>query len=86
KTQSRALRDASLASEFVSVAVWIAGTGIAYQLILALLLVERAPLVPALIQIVVTVLAYPLVVAVTHGLLRVRKAAPNEMGSKGVRS
>ncbi len=86
KSQSRSLRDASLASEFASVAVWVIGIGIAYQLILALLLVERAPLVPALIQIVVTVLAYPLVVAITHGLLGVRKAAPNEMGSKGVRS
>lgn len=86
KGQARGLRDASLASEFVSVAVWIVGIGVSYQLVLGLMLLERAPLVPALIQIVVTVLAYPLVVAITHGLLGVRKAAPNDMGSKGARS
>ena len=86
KGQARGLRDASLASEFVSVAVWIVGIGIAYQFVLGIMLLERAPLVSALMQIFVTILAYPLVVAITHGLLGVRKAAPNEMGSKGVRS
>ncbi|WP_299727367.1 rod shape-determining protein MreD [uncultured Tateyamaria sp.] len=84
KAQSRALRDASIASEFVSVAIWIVGVGIAYQLILAVLLVEGTPLGPALIQIAVTVLAYPLVVAITHGPLGVRKAAPNELGGRGI--
>ncbi len=84
KAQSRALRDASIASEFVSVAMWIVGVGIAYQVILALLLVEGTPIGPALIQIAVTVLAYPLAVAITHGAMGVRKAAPNELGSRRV--
>ena len=83
KGQSRSLRDAPLATEFVSVGLWIVGVGIAYQIILAITLVDGTPMIPALIQIIVTVLAYPLVVAITHGLLGVRKAAPNEMGNKG---
>lgn len=86
KSQSRGLRDDSLASEFVSVGLRIVGVGICYHVILAVLLVDGTPLLPALIQIVVTVLAYPFAVAITHGLMGVRKAAPNEMGSKGVRS
>ncbi|MFL4468923.1 rod shape-determining protein MreD [Tateyamaria armeniaca] len=83
KGQSRALRDAPVATEFVSVGIWIVGVGIAYQIILAIMLVDGTPMIPALIQIVVTVLAYPLVVAITHGIMGVRKAAPNELGGKG---
>lgn len=86
KAQSRGLRDATLMAEFVAVTLRIVGIGIAYRLILAILLVDSTPIGPALIQIVVTVLAYPVVVAITHAVLGVRKAAPNEFGSKGVRS
>ena len=82
KGQTRALRDASLASEFGAVAIRIVGVGVAYQVILSVLLVESTPLIPALLQIVVTVIAYPLVVAITHGIMNVRKAAPNELGNK----
>lgn len=83
KSQSRSLRDASVASEFISVGLRIVGVGLAYHIVLSILLVEGTPLGPALIQIVVTVLAYPVVVAITHGVLGVRKAAPNELGGKG---
>ena len=86
KKQSRSLRDASLATELVSAALWIVGIGIAYRLVLAILLVEVPQLSPALIQIVVTVLAYPLVVAVTHAVMGVRKPAPGDIDGKGVRS
>lgn len=86
KAQSRSLRDASLATELVSAALWIVGIGIAYRVILAILLVDVPPLAPALIQIVVTAVAYPLVVAVTHTLMGVRKATPGDIDGKGVRS
>lgn len=86
KLQSRSLRDASLATELASVTAWIIGIGIGYRIILAILLVEMPPIGPALIQITVTVLAYPLVMGVTHTLMGVRKAAPNDIGGKGVRS
>ena len=86
KLQSRSLRDASLATELASVTAWIIGIGISYRIILAILLVEMPPIGPALIQIAVTVLAYPLVLGITHTVMGVRKAAPNDIGGKGVRS
>lgn len=86
KTQSRTLRDASLATELVSVTLWIVGISVAYRLILAILLIDVPSLGPALIQIVVTAVAYPMVVAITHTLMRVRKATPGDIDGKGVRS
>ncbi|MEL6451267.1 MAG: rod shape-determining protein MreD [Pseudomonadota bacterium] len=86
KAQSRSLRDATLVAEMMSVAAWIVGVGVAYQVVQAILLVQAPPLGLAAVQIVVTLLTYPLVVAVTHALMGVRKAAPNDMGGKGVRS
>ncbi|GGX42394.1 hypothetical protein GCM10007385_07550 [Tateyamaria omphalii] len=86
KLQSRSLRDASLATELVSAVLWIVGIGIAYRLALAIFLVEVPQLGPALIQIVMTAVAYPAVVAVTHLLMGVRKPTPGDIDGKGVRS
>ncbi|WP_299367545.1 rod shape-determining protein MreD [uncultured Tateyamaria sp.] len=86
KAQSRSLRDASLATELASAGAWIVGIGLVYHVVLAILLIDRPPLGLVLIQIIVTALAYPLVVAVTHAFMGVRKAAPNDIGGKGARS
>ncbi|WP_415404514.1 rod shape-determining protein MreD [Tateyamaria sp. SN3-11] len=86
KAQSRTLRDATLVTEMISVAAWIVGIGVAYRVILAVLLIDGPALGPTLIQIIVTVLAYPLVVAMTHAFMGVRKAAANDIGGKGARS
>ena len=84
--QARVLRDASLVTEFMSAAAWIVGIGLGHRLILALLLVDMPGFAPALLQIVVTVLAYPVVVAITHVLMGVRKATPRDIGGAGVRT
>ena len=86
KLQSRSLRDASLTTELASVTAWIVGIGLGYRIILAILMVDMPPIGPALIQIAVTVVAYPLVMGITHGLMGVRKATPNDIGGKGARS
>ena len=86
KAQSRGLRDATLMAEIASVAIWIIVISVAYRVILAILLVDAPAFGPLLLQTAATVIAYPLVVAVTHSILGVRKAAPDELGGKGVRS
>ncbi|APX13529.1 rod shape-determining protein MreD [Tateyamaria omphalii] len=86
KGQSRSLRDASLAAEMMSAALWIVGIGLAYRIILAVMVVDVPPLGPAVIQILVTAMTYPLVVAITHALMRVRKPTPGDIDGKGVRS
>ena len=84
--QARSLRDASLATELMSAAAWIVGVGIGYRIVLAVLLVDMPSLAPALLQIVITVMAYPVVVGITHALMGVRKSTPHDMGSAGVRT
>ena len=84
--QARSLRDASLAAEFMSAAAWIVGVGLGYRLVLAVLLVDMPSLAPALLQIVITVMAYPMVAIITHTLMGVRKATPHDLGSSGVRT
>lgn len=86
KAQSRGLRDSTLMAEIASVAVWIIGIAIAYRVVLSVLLVDAPSFGPLLLQAGATVIAYPLVVAITHCILGVRKAAPDELGGKGVRS
>lgn len=86
KTQSRSLRDSTLAAEIVSVAICVIGIAVAYRVILGLLLLNAPPFGGTVIQVIMTIVAYPLVVAITHGVLGVRKAAPVELGGKGVRS
>ncbi|MEO0401801.1 MAG: rod shape-determining protein MreD [Pseudomonadota bacterium] len=86
KLQSRSLRDATLVTEMMSAAAWIVGIGLAYRIVLAILLVDVPPFGLDVIQIAVTVLAYPAVVAITHIFMGVRKATPNDIGGKGVRS
>ena len=86
QTHARSLRDASLATEFMSAALWIIGVGLGYRIILAIFLVDMPALGPSLLQIVVTVIAYPVVVAITHVVMGVRKAAPGDMGGSGMRT
>jgi len=83
--RSLSLRDAGLAAELWMAAAWIVAVGVAYRLILGLTLIEGPALGPALIQIIVTVLAYPLVVAMTHAVMGVRKATPGDLDSTGSR-
>lgn len=51
--------------------------------VLALLLVPQPPLGLSLLQLFLTIAAYPLVVLVSHFLLRVRKPATGEIDSLG---
>lgn len=85
KVQSRTLRDASLATEMITAAMWIVAVGLGYRIVLAIFLVDTPSLGLSLIQIAVTVAAYPVVAGVTHAVMGVRKAAPGDIGG-GLRS
>ena len=83
KSQARSLRDASITTEIAFILAWIVGISISYRIILAILYVEVPPVGPALLQIVATVAAYPFVIVVTHAFMGVRKATPNDTGTRG---
>ena len=53
------------------------------RLILAITMVPQAPLGMTLIEMIATILVYPLVVLVAHFIFGVRRSAPGEIGSRG---
>lgn len=80
------LRDLTFAVEWVSVATTLVVMTLAYRTVLAVLLVDQAPLGLSLIQLLMTLLAYPVVVVVSQTLFGVRKLAPGDIDALGGRT
>jgi rod shape-determining protein MreD len=85
KSRGRSLRDASFAVEWLTVSVVIVFVLMANRIILALVLVDVPGLSLTLSELGMTLLVYPLVVALTHGLMGVRKATPGDLDALGQR-
>lgn len=78
KNSSLGQSDASFAGEWVSVSLVIVAMTLLNRFILGVLAVQQASFGLTLIQMVMTILAYPLVVLVTRFVMGVRKPAPRE--------
>lgn len=85
RSRGRSLRDASFAVECLTVAVIITFILAANRIILALTLVDVPDLSLALSELGMTLLFYPLTVAITHGLMGVRKTTPGDLDASGQR-
>lgn len=83
KRRARLLRDQTFAVEWLTVASALLGVMLSYRLVLSLMVVPHPPLGLTLIQLVMSVLCYPLVAAVSHYLFGVRKVAPGEVDAWG---
>ncbi|MEL7097232.1 MAG: rod shape-determining protein MreD [Pseudomonadota bacterium] len=79
KARAQTLRDSTLAAEVLEVSLLIVGVSAAYQLVLVVMLVDDVSLSLSASQALTSVLAYPLVVLITHGVMRVRKSAPGDL-------
>ncbi|MEO0750530.1 MAG: rod shape-determining protein MreD [Pseudomonadota bacterium] len=73
------LRDLTFPMEWLSVATTLVAITIGYRIILTLLVVDVPPLSLSLIQMMMTLVAYPLVVLASQTIFRVRKIAPGEL-------
>ncbi|MCV3271437.1 rod shape-determining protein MreD [Roseobacter sinensis] len=85
KRRARGLRDTGFASEWLRVAIVMVSVAIFYRALLIITLVDLPPFGLTIFETVMTILFYPLVVAATHGLMRVRKATPGDLDSTGAR-
>ena len=85
KARGRSLRDANFVAEWITVGLIIIAITFAYRIVLALVLIEVPGLTLSLSELAATILAYPVVVAVTHFLMGVRKAAAGELDALGKR-
>ncbi|MFK7938348.1 MAG: rod shape-determining protein MreD [Roseovarius sp.] len=79
RARATGLRDLTFAAEWVTVAVTLATITLANQVILGVLLVDRPPLGLSLMQLVMTLAAYPLVVLASQFLMGVRKQTPGDV-------
>lgn len=79
------LRDLTFAVEWVSVATTLVAITLGYRVVLAVLMVDQAPLGLSLMQMVMTLLVYPVVVLLSQTVLRVRKPAPGDIDALGGR-
>ncbi|MBC7132925.1 MAG: rod shape-determining protein MreD [Roseovarius sp.] len=83
RRRAPALRDRTFAADWAAVAGVLVAMTLGYRLVLAVLLVDQAPLGLSLTWLISTLAAYPLVVLVSHLLLGVRKPAPGDLAMRG---
>ncbi len=78
-------RDLPFALEWAMVGGVVAVMMLANRLVLGLFMVPQGALTPVLMHMLSTVVAYPVVVAVSHALLGLKKVAPGEVDALGHR-
>ncbi|MFS4580724.1 rod shape-determining protein MreD [Phaeobacter sp. C3_T13_0] len=83
KSQVQPHRETAFIGEWVTVAATVTATTLLNRLVLAILGVEQPSLGLILIQMVATLLIYPLVVLASQSLLGVRKLSPAEAEALG---
>lgn len=86
KSRARGLRERNFTMEWMTVAVVLLAILIAQRLVLAVLMVPQAALGAALLQVLATVAAYPLVVLVAHLVMGLAKPHPAAIDSEGRRA
>jgi len=85
RRQARQLRNSPMLLEWGSVTVGIIVITVVYRVILAIVLVPMPALGLTLIQLAMTILAYPIVLGVAHTIFGVSRPAPGETDSLGHR-
>ncbi len=83
RARAMGLRNASFGLEWFTVALAIAGITVGNRLVLALVMTPQAPLGLTLIQMVMTILVYPVIVALAHLVFGVSRPAPGEVNALG---
>lgn len=86
RNRAPALRDLTFAAEWASVASTMVVITLANRIVLAVLMVDQAPLGLSLMQLLSTLIVYPVVALISHALFGVRKRAPGDLDTAGQRA
>jgi len=86
KPRATQMRDEGFFSELATVAIMLLLVTLANRIILAVLLVPVPPLGLTVFQLAMTLLAYPVVVAVSHVVFGVRAKSPGDAATGGLRA
>ena len=79
------LRDLTFPVEWLNVATTLIVITLAYRIILGLVMVEQAPLGLSLMQMIATIVFYPVAVIVSQMIFGVRKLAPGDIDPARIR-
>ena len=85
RSRARSMRNLTFPLEWASVSIGVVAVFVIYRFVSAMTLLPEVPLVPFAVQLVMTVLAYPLVAVLSQVLLGVRRPAPGAVDSLGHR-
>ncbi|WP_288940074.1 rod shape-determining protein MreD [uncultured Roseovarius sp.] len=86
RNREAGLRDLTFAMEWLNVATTLVALTIGYRIVLTIMLVDQVPLGLSLMQLVATLVVYPLVAFASQAVLRVRKIAPGDVDALGGRT
>ena len=86
RTRATGLRDQTFAAEWIAVASTLIVMTLGYRIVLALMMVDQAPLGLSVMQLVMTLVAYPFVVLLSQTVFGVRKLAPGDIDPLGGRT
>ena len=85
RRRSPRLRKGAFVTEWITASVWFAAVGLANHLILAALMTPQAAIRYTLVQIVLTIVLYPVIAGVAHMALGLRRPAQGEVDALGHR-
>lgn len=85
RTRAHRMRSVPLALEWGAVAMGIIGITVANRVILAIVMTPQAPLGLTLIQMIMTILVYPVVLIIAHFAFGVTRPAPGQTNNFGHR-
>lgn len=80
------LKDASFAGEWIAVCIVLVAILVTNRLVLSILAVQQAPLGLTLMQLIMTIIVYPLVVLITQLVFGVRALTPSDSEAKAARA
>ncbi len=83
RRQNREFRNMPLLVEWGTVAFGIVAITLANRIAIAVVMTPQAPLALTLIEMVATIVVYPIVIVVAHFVFGVSRTAPGEIGSRG---
>jgi rod shape-determining protein MreD len=83
RRQHREFRTMPFLVEWGTIAFGIVAITVINRIVLVVVMAPVAPLAPTLIEMVATILVYPIVLIAAHFIFGVSRMSPGEVGSKG---
>ena len=85
RARNASIRNLPLMAEWAMAAVAMAAVTIGYRLVLSIVMVPQPSLGLGLLQLIVTIVCYPLIVLLAHAIFGITRPAPGEVNALGHR-